>query len=104
MRCGSAVSAVAKRVVRAPRGSQLSTHGWPQEAAFRMIQNNLDPDVAERPDELIVYGDEVGVEGQAGLPGGRGGHRRDRHGFLARADFASIITCWKTGEPLRPLV
>jgi len=50
------VSAVAKRVVRAPRGSQLSTHGWPQEAAFRMIQNNLDPDVAERPDELIVYG------------------------------------------------
>ncbi|HAL26249.1 MAG TPA: urocanate hydratase, partial [Chloroflexi bacterium] len=50
------MSAVAKRVVRAPRGSQLSTHGWPQEAAFRMIQNNLDPDVAERPDELIVYG------------------------------------------------
>ena len=50
------MSAVASRVVRAPRGSALSCLGWPQEAAFRMIQNNLDPDVAERPDELIVYG------------------------------------------------
>jgi urocanate hydratase len=50
------VSAVASRVVRAPRGAQLACLAWPQEAAFRMIQNNLDPDVAERPDELIVYG------------------------------------------------
>jgi urocanate hydratase len=50
------VSAVASRVVRAPRGAQLSCHAWPQEAAFRMIQNNLDPEVAERPDDLIVYG------------------------------------------------
>jgi urocanate hydratase len=50
------MSAVASRVVRAPRGSALSCIAWPQEAAFRMIQNNLDPDVAERPDELIVYG------------------------------------------------
>ena len=50
------MSAVASRIVRAPRGSSLSTLAWPQEAAFRMIQNNLDPDVAERPDELIVYG------------------------------------------------
>src|SRR3989440_3515761 len=50
------MSAVANRVVRAPRGSALSCLAWPQEAAFRMIQNNLDPDVAERPDELIVYG------------------------------------------------
>jgi urocanate hydratase len=47
---------VAARVVRAPRGSDLSCLAWPQEAAFRMIQNNLDPDVAEKPDELIVYG------------------------------------------------
>ena len=47
---------VATRVVRAPRGSALSCLAWPQEAAFRMIQNNLDPDVAEKPDELIVYG------------------------------------------------
>ena len=47
---------VAARVVRAPRGSSLHCLGWPQEAAFRMIQNNLDPEVAEKPDELIVYG------------------------------------------------
>ena len=44
------------RVVRAPRGTQLSCAGWPQEAALRMLCNNLDPDVAERPDELVVYG------------------------------------------------
>ena len=44
------------RTVRAPHGNQLSCKGWIQEAAYRMIQNNLDPDVAERPDELIVYG------------------------------------------------
>ena len=42
--------------VRAPRGSTLSTLGWPQEAAYRMLQNNLDPEVAERPDDLVVYG------------------------------------------------
>ena len=50
------MTAVASRVVRAPRGSYLSALAWPQEAALRMLQNNLDPDVAERPDELIVYG------------------------------------------------
>jgi len=44
------------RVIRAPRGTQLSCKGWHQEAALRMLMNNLDPDVAERPDELIVYG------------------------------------------------
>jgi urocanate hydratase len=44
------------RVVRAPRGTRLSCKGWPQEAAMRMIMNNLDPDVAERPDDLVVYG------------------------------------------------
>ncbi len=44
------------RVVRAPRGTALSCRGWPQEAALRLLMNNLDPDVAERPDELIVYG------------------------------------------------
>ena len=42
--------------IHAPRGSALSCKGWHQEAAFRMIQNNLDPEVAENPDELIVYG------------------------------------------------
>ncbi len=42
--------------IHAPRGNQLSCKGWLQEAAYRMLQNNLDPDVAERPDELVVYG------------------------------------------------
>ena len=44
------------RVVRAARGSALSCKGWVQEAALRMLQNNLDPEVAEKPDELVVYG------------------------------------------------
>ncbi len=44
------------RVVRAPRGTQLICKSWLTEAAYRMIQNNLDPEVAERPQELIVYG------------------------------------------------
>jgi urocanate hydratase len=44
------------RVVKSPTGTQLNCRGWMQEAAFRMIQNNLDPDVAERPGDLIVYG------------------------------------------------
>ena len=44
------------RVIRAPRGTQLNTKGWQQEAALRMLMNNLDPEVAEKPDELIVYG------------------------------------------------
>src|SRR5262249_43058494 len=42
--------------IRAPRGSALSCKGWPQEAALRMLMNNLDPDVAERPADLVVYG------------------------------------------------
>ena len=42
------------RSVKAPTGTSLSCKGWQQEAAFRMIQNNLDPDNAEKPDELIV--------------------------------------------------
>jgi urocanate hydratase len=46
----------APRPVRAARGSTLQTLGWPQEAALRMLQNNLDPEVAEHPDELVVYG------------------------------------------------
>jgi urocanate hydratase len=44
------------RIVRAPRGSEKSCKGWHQEAALRMLMNNLDPDVAENPDRLIVYG------------------------------------------------
>ncbi|HEY3817620.1 MAG TPA: urocanate hydratase [Polyangiaceae bacterium] len=44
------------RTLHAPTGSQLSCKGWVQEAALRMLHNNLDPDVAERPDDLVVYG------------------------------------------------
>ncbi len=44
------------RPVRAPRGPELTCKGWVQEAALRMLHNNLDPEVAERPDELVVYG------------------------------------------------
>jgi urocanate hydratase len=44
------------RLVRAPRGKELSCKGWLQEAALRMLMNNLDPEVAEKPDDLIVYG------------------------------------------------
>ena len=44
------------RVIRAPRGSEKTCKGWHQEAALRMLMNNLDPDVAENPDRLIVYG------------------------------------------------
>ena len=44
------------RPVRAPRGTRLTCKSWLTEAAYRMIQNNLDPEVAERPDDLVVYG------------------------------------------------
>ena len=56
--------------IRAPRGTALTCKGWLQEAAYRMIQNNLDPDVAERPDDLVVYG-------------GRGRAARDWESFEA---------------------
>jgi urocanate hydratase len=46
----------ATRSIRAPRGCTISCKGWPQEAALRMLMNNLDPEVAERPDDLVVYG------------------------------------------------
>ena len=47
---------VSTRSVRAPHGRVLTCKGWPQEAALRMLMNNLDPEVAERPDDLVVYG------------------------------------------------
>jgi urocanate hydratase len=49
-------AAGGKRIVKAPTGPEISCRGWLQEAALRMIMNNLDPDVAERPDDLVVYG------------------------------------------------
>lgn len=47
---------MSSRIIRAPRGTQITCKGWLQEAAMRMLMNNLDPDVAEKPDDLIVYG------------------------------------------------
>ena len=47
---------IGTRIIRAPRGLRISCKGWQQEAALRMLMNNLDPDVAERPDDLVVYG------------------------------------------------
>ncbi len=49
-------NSVTYQPVRAPRGTQISCKGWQQEAALRMLMNNLDPEVAEKPEELIVYG------------------------------------------------
>jgi urocanate hydratase len=50
------IVAPGPRAVRASRGTEISCAGWPQEAALRMLMNNLDPEVAERPDDLVVYG------------------------------------------------
>src|SRR5688572_28319373 len=47
---------MAQRTIRAARGRELSCKGWIREAALRMLMNNLDPDVAEAPDQLVVYG------------------------------------------------
>jgi len=47
---------MSNREIRAPRGTALTCRSWPQEAAMRMLMNNLDPEVAERPDDLVVYG------------------------------------------------
>src|SRR3981081_594672 len=47
---------MSARIVRAPRGARLNCKGWHQEAALRCLMNNLDPDVAERPEDLVVYG------------------------------------------------
>jgi urocanate hydratase len=56
MNAEPAPSVAGPRVVRAPRGNKLSCGSWLTEAPFRMIQNNLDPEVAEHPDKLVVYG------------------------------------------------
>lgn len=50
------MTSTKSRVIKSPTGNTLHTKGWVQEAAFRMLQNNLDPEVAERPEDLIVYG------------------------------------------------
>ena len=52
----AAAAAGGTRVIRAPRGKTLSARSWLTEAPLRMLMNNLDPDVAERPGDLVVYG------------------------------------------------
>ena len=52
----TSVTSHTPRLVRAPRGTELSCKGWQQEAALRMLMNNLDPEVAEHPEDLVVYG------------------------------------------------
>ena len=51
-----AEDATGYQPIRAPRGTSLSCKGWQQEAALRMLMNNLDPEVAEKPEDLVVYG------------------------------------------------
>ena len=70
------------RLVRAPRGPRRTARSWGAEAALRMLQNNLDPDVAERPDDLVVYG-------------GSGRAARDWRSFDAIVD--SLTTMPNTG-------
>src|SRR6202046_253063 len=52
----AAEDATGYHPIRAPRGTAISCKGWQQEAAMRMLMNNLDPEVAEKPEELIIYG------------------------------------------------
>src|SRR5687768_9643124 len=56
LRGANTLSGAGRKAVRAPRGTRISCRGWHQEAALRMLMNNLDPDVAERPQDLVVYG------------------------------------------------
>src|SRR3954453_13022376 len=56
---GAAMTTTTIPTVRAPHGTQLSCKGWQQEAALRSLRNNLDPEVAERPSDLVVYGGPV---------------------------------------------
>ena len=50
------MSDITRGPLRAPRGSEMTCKGWEQEAALRMLHNNLDPEVGERPEDLVVYG------------------------------------------------
>lgn len=69
--------------IKAPHGAQLSCKGWGQEAALRMLMNNLDPEVAEKPDDLVVYGGT----GKARAIGRR----------LTR--LCAVCSRWKTTKP-----
>src|SRR5947208_10150827 len=112
------------RVVRAPRGTQLQCKGWQQEAALRMLMNNLDPEVAERPEQLIVYGgtgkaarnwecfdaivatlkrlgDDETLLVQSGKPVGVFRTHEDAPRVLI--SNAMLVPAWATGEEFRRL-
>ena len=82
------------RPVRAPRGTELSCKGWQQEAALRMLMNNLDPEVAERPDDLVVYGGTGTRRAQLG------GVRRDRRTRCAHSRTTRRCSC-RAASPSR---
>src|SRR5688572_3197679 len=112
------------RVIRAPRGSALRCKGWPQEAALRMLMNNLDPEVAERPEDLVVYGGsgraarswdafDVIVRELEGLAGdetllvqsGKAVGRFRTHEHAPRVLIANslLVPAWATWEEFRKL-
>lgn len=57
------------RIMRAPRGSSLTTRSWQTEGPLRMLMNSLDPEVAERPEDLVVYGGREGLRTYGGASG-----------------------------------
>jgi urocanate hydratase len=67
-------SGLGKGPIRASRGTEISCKGWQQEAALRMLLNNLDPEVAEEPEKLVVY-DGTGAGQGAWMRGARPGAR-----------------------------
>src|ERR1051325_8914564 len=88
---------VQKRTIRAPRGSGLSCKGWLQEAALRMLMNNLDPEVAEAPAELVVYGGTgKAARSWEDFHRIRGGHPPRRARVLRRGARLGLLT---TGVP-----
>src|SRR5258705_13180985 len=112
------------RLVRAPRGTELSCKGWQQEAALRMLMNNLDPEVAEHPEDLVVYGgtgraarswgafDAIvrtlrGLEadetmlGQSGKPGG--GFRTNEWAPRVRIANSNLVGDWADWGEFRKL-
>ena len=105
--------------IRAPRGTELTCKGWQQEAALRMLMNNLDPEVAERPEELIVYGGSgkaardwdsyltvssrpsgTGGRRDAADPIGQAGRRLPDHPGAPRVLLANanLVPAWGTWE------
>ena len=80
------------RTIRAPRGTTLSCKGWPQEAALRMLMNNLDPEVAERPEDLVVYGGSGRAARDWAVV------RRDRRGAARARDDETLLV--QSGKPV----